>query len=85
MPETLHWKEFEPIENRRKSRIQDGGLGSPPGGTEKRRYFCCNCKKEYRYTPDLDFSDFGEVIDNICGECRKALRNMRTNHPAMEG
>lgn len=51
---------------------------------EKMPHWCCNCKKKYEWTPDLDFTDFGDVIDNVCSDCRKLLREMRTNHPEMK-
>jgi hypothetical protein len=83
MPEGLHPREFEPIENRRKSRIQEGGLGSPV--QQRRQYMCAHCHVTYEWTNDLDFTDFGDVIDNLCTACRKLLREMRTNHPPLEG
>jgi hypothetical protein len=82
MPDGLHPREFEPVENRRKSRLQQGGLGSPV--MERQPHFCTHCKKQYQWTPDLDSTDFGDVIDNLCPDCRVILRQMRTNHPEMK-
>lgn len=79
MPQDLHPSEFLPVETRRKTRVIQGGIGSPV--MEKKVYFCTHCKKRYEYTPELDFVDFGDVVDNLCGDCRKILRTMRTNHP----
>jgi hypothetical protein len=87
MPQGLFDWEFEPVENRRKKYIQKGGLGGDLNGFKNKRertqYKCVNCKKEYEWSSDLDFTDFGEVIDNLCGDCRKILREWRTNHPPM--
>lgn len=82
MVDGLHPNEFLPVENRRKSRLIQGGIGSPI--MEKQPHFCTHCKKRFEYTPDLDFTDFGDVIDNLCRDCRKILRSMRTNHPEMK-
>ena len=82
MPQGLHPREFEPIENRKKSRQIEGGLGSR--FMPRRQYKCAHCHKDYEWSNDLDFTDFGEVVDNLCKECRELLRAMRTNHPAMK-
>ncbi len=88
MPHGLHPDEFLPVEVRRKKYIQQGGLGGPMDGRKShhdiRQYMCANCHKTYQWTNDLDFTDFGDVIDNLCGDCRKILRTMRTNHPEMK-
>jgi hypothetical protein len=82
MPHGLHPREFEPIENRAKSREHEGGLGST--FQPRRVHQCAHCKKQYEWSNDLDFSDFGDVVDNLCTDCRKLLREMRTNHPEMK-
>jgi hypothetical protein len=88
MPEGLFVWEFEPVENRRKKYIQQGGLGGPMDGhknpRERQQYQCAHCHKTYEHTTDLDFTDFGDVVDNLCGDCRRLLREMRTNHPEMK-
>lgn len=82
MPHGLHPREFEPIENRRKKYLQQGGLGSPV--QERIPHFCTHCKKQFDYAISLEFTDFGDVIDELCSDCRKILRGMRTNHPEMK-
>jgi hypothetical protein len=82
MPHGLHPREFEPIENRRKSRQQEGGLGSP--FMPRRQHQCAHCHNAYEWSPSLDFTDYGDVVDNLCEDCRKLLRQMRTNHPEMK-
>ena len=86
MPELFDY-EYEPVQNRRKRYVNQGGLGNDLNGwknpREVQRYTCMQCGKQYDYTPDLDCSDFGECLDVWCGECRKKLRSMRTNHPEM--
>lgn len=89
MPEGLFPWEHEPVENRRKKYVQQGGLGTPMEGhknpRELRQYKCVNCKRIYQWTNDLDFTDYGEVIDNLCSDCRKIQREWRTNHPPIGG
>ena len=90
MPDAIHPWEHEPVENRRKKYIQHGGLGGKVSldgyvsPHELKRYQCVHCKKMYVWTSNLDFTDFGDVIDNLCSDCRKELREMRTNHPEMK-
>lgn len=82
--------ESTPVKNIRKRFIQQGGLGSrqPVDGYysqhDIRKYQCVHCKKMFEWSADLDFTDFGEVIDNLCSDCRKVLRSMRTNHPEIK-
>ncbi len=79
-----------PVRNIRKTYIQQGGLGTRVSMDgyysphEMKKYQCIHCKVIYTWTPDLDFTDFGDVIDNLCSNCRKELRTMRTNHPEMK-
>ena len=88
-PEQVDPWSLEPARNIRKTYIQQGGLGSriPVDGQyshhDMKKYYCVHCKEPFTWTPDLEYTDFGEVIDNLCQKCRKELRAMRTNHPEM--
>lgn len=88
MPQGLFDWEFEPVENRRKKYISQGGLGNDLNGHknphERRQHQCAHCHKNYQWAANLDFTDFGDVVDNLCQDCRKLLREMRTNHPEMK-
>ena len=88
MPEDLFPWEFEPVETRRKKFIQQGGLGNDLNGwknpREKKQYICVHCRKRYEWKPDLESTDYGDVVDNLCSDCRRELRTMRTNHPEMK-
>jgi hypothetical protein len=87
MPQGLHPREFLPVENRRKRYNHQGGLGTQLDGhknpIERQQYQCAHCRKTYEWTSSLDTTDFGDVVDNLCVECRAVLRGMRTNHPEM--
>ncbi len=87
MPQGLFDWEFEPVESRRKKFIEQGGLGGDLNGhhnpRERRQYKCCNCKKDFQWSNNLEFTDYGGTIDNLCTDCRKLQRKMMTNHPEM--
>lgn len=88
-PEQVDPWSLEPARNIRKQYIQHGGLGSREvvdgyySHHDLKKYQCVHCKETFHWTPDLEYTDFGEVIDNLCQKCRKELRAMRTNHPEM--
>lgn len=91
MPEGLFPWEFVPQENRRKRYVVQGGLGNDLNGhknpRERQQHICVRCRTRFEYdSQELDFSnnDFGEVQTNLCAECRKVLRTLRTNHPEMK-
>ncbi len=89
MPQGLFDWEFEPVENRRKRYIQQGGLGGPMDGhknpREVQQHYCVHCRKNYEHNArDLEFNDLGESGNNLCAACQKLKRKMVTNHPEME-
>ncbi len=89
MPEGLFPWEFEPVENRRKRFVQQGGLGNDMNGwknpNERQQHICVHCRKRYEYTAvDLEFNDLGETGSNLCADCQKIKRAMTTNHPEMK-
>lgn len=88
MPESLFAWEHEPFISRRKRFTEQGGLGGDLNGhknpRELRQHKCCHCGKTFTWTPDLQFSDYGEAIDDLCQDCRKEQRAMMTNHPEMK-
>lgn len=89
-PEPVDPRSLEPARNIRKSYIQKGGLGNAVSMTghyshhDLVRYQCVHCKKSFHWSSEMEHSDFGDVMDNLCLECRKVLRTMRTNHPEMK-
>lgn len=88
MPEGLFPWEFEPVESRRKKYTEQGGLGNDLNGhhnpREIRQYRCCHCQKTFQWNNNLEFTDYGQAIDNLCPECRQLQRAMMTNHPEMK-
>jgi hypothetical protein len=88
MPHGLHPNEFIPVTARRKRFVQQGGLGGELNGlrpnSEIHQYQCAHCHKDYTWSTTLESTDFGDVVDNLCPECRTLLRSMRTNHPEMK-
>jgi len=89
-PDPVDPRSLEPARNIRKTYIQQGGLGSRVNITghyshhDLTNYHCVHCKKTYHWSPEMEHSDFGDVVDNLCLDCRKLLRSMRTNHPEMK-
>lgn len=89
-PEPVDPRSLQPARNIRKSYIQQGGLGSRVAidgyysHHDLTNYHCVHCKKTFYWTHEYEGTDYGDVIDNLCLDCRKELRKMRTNHPEMQ-
>lgn len=89
-PEPVESRSLEPARNIRKTYIQHGGLGNKVSldgyysHHDLIKYQCVHCKKQFHWTYEYEGTDFGDVIDNLCLDCRKVLRTMRTNHPEMK-
>lgn len=89
-PDPVDPRSLAPARNIRKSYIQKGGLGNAVSITghyshhDLVKYHCVHCKKIFHWSPEMEHVDFGDVMDNLCLDCRKELRAMRTNHPEMK-
>lgn len=91
MPQGLAPWELEPVASRRKRFVANGvyprdhvQLNGWKNPREKQRHWCCRCKKEFEWMAELEFTDFGQVVDDLCKECRVELRKLMTNHPEIK-